>query len=63
MFARREQPQKASDPMLVRVLHGAGDGNVALADAPGVSVGKSEDGHVRLEFASGEYEFLVRGRP
>jgi len=53
----------ASDPMLVRVLHGAGDGNVALADAPGVGVGKSEDGHVRLEFGSGEYEFLVRGRP
>jgi alpha-L-rhamnosidase len=53
----------ASDPMLVRVLHGAGDGNVALADAPGVSVGQSQDGHVRLEFGSGEYEFLVRGRP
>ena len=53
----------ASDPMLVRVLHGAGDGNVALADAPGVRVGQSEDGHVRLEFLSGEYEFLVRGRP
>jgi alpha-L-rhamnosidase len=53
----------ATDSMLVRVLHGAGDGNVALADAPGVSVGQSEDGHVRLEFGSGEYEFLVRGRP
>ena len=36
----------ASDPMLVRVLHGAGDGNVALADAPGVSV-ETERGRPR----------------
>jgi alpha-L-rhamnosidase len=53
----------ASDPMLVRVLRGAGDGNVALADAPGITVAQSDDGHVRLEFGSGDYEFLVRGRP
>jgi alpha-L-rhamnosidase len=53
----------ATDPMLVRVLRGAGDGNIALGDAAGVGVGQSEDGHVRLEFGSGEFEFLVRGRP
>jgi hypothetical protein len=53
----------ASDPMLVRVLRGSGDGNVALADAPGIRVGRSENDRVRLEFGSGEYEFLVRGRP
>jgi len=53
----------AMDPMLVRVLHGAGDGNVALADAPGIEVGQDPGGRVRLEFGSGEFEFLVRGRP
>jgi alpha-L-rhamnosidase len=53
----------ADDPMLVRVASRSGDGVVALADAPGVRVGKAEDGHVRLEFGSGEYEFIVRGRP
>ena len=52
------------DLTFVRLVRGSRDTTgLAVSDAPGITAGRTEDGRVRLDFGSGEYEFLVRTAP